>query len=426
MTTGTNWAGNYTYRAERLLTPATVDEVREIAQSGRPLRVLGSRHSFTDIADSAADQVSLAGLAPEVSIDSAARTVSVSAGLRYGDLAARLESAGWALHNLASLPHISVAGAVATGTHGSGDRNGNLATAVTALDLVTSTGELLTLTRSDPDFAGAVVSLGALGVVTRLELEIEPSFSVRQDVLEGVSWASVARNFDAITAAGYSVSLFTDWGESGVHQVWVKNRVNGAEGDGTVAARIAALVALTGAVPAAGARHPLAGISAENCTEQLGVPGPWNDRLPHFRFAFTPSNGVEIQSEYLVPRAHAVAALNALRELGPLIAPLLQVGEIRTVAADALWLSGEHGRETVAFHFTWLRDQARVEGVLRGIETALEPFDARPHWGKLFVSSAGALDRLYPRLGDFRGLAGRLDPSGTFRNAFVDRYIFGG
>jgi xylitol oxidase len=427
MTPGTNWAGNYRYRAERLLTPTSVAEVREIAGRATALRVLGSRHSFNDIADTAGDQLSLGGLAPDVSIDRAARTVSFSAGLRYGDLAAVLERGGWALHNLASLPHISVAGAIATGTHGSGDRNGSLATAVTALDLVTSTGDLLTLTRSDPDFAGAVVNVGSLGVVTRIELAIEPSFEVRQDVIEGVAWTAVEQNFTTITSAGYSVSLFTDWGADGVQQVWLKNRIDSpsrAEAAEAVEA-VDAVAAAIGARHATEARHPLAGISAENCTEQLGVPGPWNDRLPHFRFEFTPSNGAEIQSEYLVPREHAIDAIAALRALGPRISPLLQVGEIRTVAADALWLSAAYERDTVGFHFTWLRDQAGVEAVLPLIEDALGPFAARPHWGKLFLSSAAELDRLYPRLAEFRGLAERLDPAGVFRNAFASRYLFG-
>ena len=423
-----NWAGNYRYGAERMLAPTTVDEVRELAQRGVPLRVLGSRHSFNAIADSAADQISLAALDPGIAIDSAAHSVSVSAGTRYGELAAELQRNGWALHNLASLPHISVAGAVSTGTHGSGDRNGNLATAVTALDLVTSSGDLLTLRRGDADFAGAVVGLGALGVVTRLELAIEPTFDVRQDVLEGVSWASVERDFAAITAVGYSVSLFTDWSDAGVHQLWIKTRVERETEPGAEPSELSAvrdLAARTGSRLATRPQHPLAGISAENCTQQLGVPGPWNDRLAHFRFDFTPSNGAEIQSEYLVPREHALAAIDALRVLAPRITPLLQVSEIRTMAADALWLSGAYGRDTVGFHFTWLRDQAAVEAVVPLIEEALAPFAARPHWGKVFRSGPEEIAGLYPRLAEFRELADRLDPAGTFRNAFVRHYLFG-
>ena len=412
----TNWAGNHTYRAATLHRPSSLDQVRELVAGASRLRVLGSRHSFTDIADSAA-LLSLDGLPAQVVVDQAAGTVSCSGGLRYGDLAEALAAEGVALHNLASLPHISVAGAVATATHGSGDANGNLATAVAGLELVTASGETLTASRGDPDFDGLVVGLGALGAVTRLTLDVEPAYQVRQRTFEGLAWASLYEHLDAVTSAGYSVSLFTRWGEQ-VEQVWVKSRVTGEPEQ--------VRDELFGAVPATVDRHPILGIDPVNCTPQLGVPGPWSDRLPHFRMGFTPSSGDELQSEYLVPRGQAVAALEALRALAGVVRPVLQVSELRTVAADRLWMSPQYGQDTLAVHFTWLPDRAGVEGALVEVEAALAPFGARPHWGKLFLADASAIAPRYPRLPDFATLAARLDPRGVFANAWLHRHVLGG
>ena len=412
----TNWAGNYTYRAGTLHRPSSVEQVRELVAGASRLRVLGSRHSFSDIADSSA-LLSLDGLPADVVVDHAAGTVACSGGLRYGELAEALAVEGVALANLASLPHISVAGAVATATHGSGDANGNLATAVAGLELVTASGETLTASRGDPDFDGLVVGLGALGAVTRVTLDVEPAYQVRQRTFEGLAWASLFEHLDAVTSAGYSVSLFTRWGGE-VEQVWVKTRVSGeperVRDD------------LFGAVPATVDRHPILGIDPVNCTPQLGVPGRWSDRLPHFRMGFTPSAGDELQSEYLVPRHHAVAALESLRALAGVVRPVLQVSELRTVAADRLWMSPQYGQDTLAVHFTWQPDRAGVERALVEVEAALAPFGARPHWGKLFLAGAAAIAPLYPRLPDFAGLVRRLDPRRVFANAWLHQRVLGG
>jgi alditol oxidase len=402
MTLGTNWAGSYAYRARELHRPSTVEELQELLARAPRIRVLGSRHTFSDIADSD-ELVSLEGLPADVEL--ADGTVSFGAALRYGDLAGVLEAEGLALHNLASLPHITVAGAVATATHGSGDGNGNLATAVAALELVTSTGEVVRARRGDPDFDGMVVALGALGAVTRIALDVEPAYEVRQRVFEDVGWPTLYEHYDAITAAGYSVSVFTLWGETS--SIWVKSR----EGDPRE---------LLGARPAPADRHPIPGIDPVNCTAQLGVPGPWWDRLPHFRMGFTPSVGEELQSEFLVPRRHAVDAIEAVRALAAKVRPLLQVTELRTIAADSLWMSPQYGQPTIAFHFTWKRELEAVAAVVADVEAALAPFEARPHWGKVFVSAPG---HLYERRDDFAALAGRLDPRGAFRNAWLERAV---
>jgi alditol oxidase len=414
--TQVNWAGNYTYRAERLHRPSSLEQLRAIVAAAPRVRVLGTRHSFNDIGDSS-ELVTLAALPPDVVVDRAAGTVAFGAGITYGALAEALNREGLALHNLASLPHISVAGAIATATHGSGDANGNLATAVAAIELVTSSAELVTVSRGDADFDGLVVGLGALGAVTRLTLDVEPAYRVRQRVFEGLAWDALCEHFDEISASGYSVSVFTRW-RSTADQVWVKSRVTDAPEQ--------VRSELFGAPAATVDRHPILGVDAVNCTPQLGRPGLWSDRLPHFRLGFTPSSGEELQSELLLPREHAVGAIAAMRDLADRMRPVLQVCEIRTIAADRLWMSPQYGRDTVGFHFTWQPDPDGVARVLAAVEAALAPFDARPHWGKLFLAGAATIGARYDRLADFVRLAERLDPRGAFRNAWLEDRVLGG
>jgi alditol oxidase len=413
---GANWAGNYAYRAERLHRPTSVEQLRKLVAAAPQIRVLGSRHSFTAIGD-AAQLVSLDALPAEIVVDRAAGTVTCSGATRYGELAEALEPEGLALGNLASLPHISVAGAVATATHGSGDTNGNLATAVAALELVTSDGELVTSVRGDDDFDGMVVGLGALGAVTRVTLDVEPAYEVRQRVFEGLPWVALFEHFDAITASAYSISVFNRLQDAAADQVWIKSRVTDAAEE--------IRDELFGARAATEERHPILGIDPVNCTPQLGVPGLWSDRLPTFRMGFTPSSGEEIQSEFVIPREHAVSAVEAVRALAGSIRPVLQVCELRTMAADRLWLSPQHGQDTIGIHFTWKREQEAVERVLAEVEPALAPFSPRPHWGKLFLAGAAEIEPRYARLPDFAALAERLDRRGAFRNDWLERRVLG-
>jgi len=410
----TNWAGSHTYRSP-IEGVRSVEHLQELVAAAPRVRALGSRHSFTDLTDiTDADHgvlVSLVDLPTAVVVDPTTRTARVTGHAAYGQVATRLHAAGWALGNLASLPHISVAGAVATGTHGSGAGNGSLATAVASLDLVGPDGELRTVSRGDADFEGSVVALGALGIVTSATLDVEPTYDVRQDVFTGLSWDALTSGLDAVTSSAYSVSLFTRWGEAGIDQVWLKSRGEQAPCEPF------------GAVPATTTMHMLDGADPESVTAQGGVPGPWLDRLPHFRMGFTPSRGEELQSEYLLPREHALTAIERLRGLRNLMAPVLQVSELRTVAADGLWLSGSHGHDVVAVHFTWVRDVERVYAVLPAVEAALLPLGARPHWGKCFVAGVDELEPLYPRMADFRSLRARVDPERVFGNAFLDRVI---
>ncbi len=414
----TNWAGTITFQARRLHRPSSVEELQELVAQSERVRALGTGHSFNPIADSPGDLVSLAGLPRTVEIDRERGRVTIDAGIRYGDLAVELEAAGYALPNLASLPHISVVGACATGTHGSGERNGNLATSVAAVEMVTADGELVTLSRDSGDerFNGAVVSLGALGIVTKLTLDVVPTFQIRQYVYENLPRPALEKHWDEIFGSAYSVSLFTDWRGTDINQVWLKQRVDAADATPPPAQWL-------GAVLADGPRHPIPGMPVENCTEQMGVAGPWHVRLPHFRLEFTPSNGEEMQSEYMVPRHLALEALEAISQIRDQIAPLLQICEIRAIAADELWMSPNYQRDTVAFHFTWVKDPAAVTKVVAALEERLAPLAARPHWGKVFTTSPEQIQQLYARWSDFRDLMNSYDPAGKFRNALLERYF---
>jgi xylitol oxidase len=356
--------------------------------------------------------VSVAALPGTVDIDTDRRVARVPAGMRYGEAAMALDSAGWAVHNMASLGHISVAGTIATGTHGSGDRNPTLSAAVRGLDLVTAGGDLIHLSDDDPDtLAGAVVSLGALGIVTTVELAIEPAFEVRQYVFDDVSHDALLGSLDQTFARAYSVSFFTCWGPDLVGQIWMKRRTDSDgewAGGGLLDGRLAD-----------GKRHPLPGHDAVHCTEQQGVPGPWHERLPHFRLDFTPSSGDELQTEYLVPRDRAVELLRDLEALAPRIHPLLHVSEIRTMCADQLWLSGAYGRDTVGIHFTWQR-RPEILDLLADLDAVFADRGGRPHWGKLYDADPGSVSSRYPRFADFAALAAGMDPSGTFRNRTLD------
>lgn len=409
-----NWAGNYTYHAQKLHHPTTIEQVQESVVNAASVHVLGSRHSFNGIADSS-ELISLENLPADVVVDHEAQTVSLSGGVKYGNLVKTLNDEGVALHTLASLPHISVAGAVATATHGSGVTCGNLATAVAALEIVTSRGEIIKVSRGDLDFDGMVVGLGALGAVTRITLDVQSAYEVKQRVYEGLSWKALYDHFDEITSCGYSVSIFTRWGEAN-DMVWVKSRTDEpdrVEGD------------LFGAVAATVDRHPIVELDPTPCTPQLGRLGPWSDRLPHFRMGYTPSSGEEIQSEYLIARRHVIGAMEAMRALADGIQPILQVSEIRRVAADRLWMSMNYEEDSVAIHFTWKREPEAVLKMVAQIENALTQFEARPHWGKVFHMDAGAIVPLYKRHSDFVRLVERLDPRGAFRNSWLKDHVLG-
>lgn len=444
-----NWSENILFSSAPIHEPQTVEQLQEIVRASRKVRVLGARHSFNDAAaidaqvdvdgtqevirDSSAAYISLEQLDAPLEIDSKRGTVTCSGGITYGELCVRMNAEGAALHNTASLPHITVAGACSTGTHGSGDGNGNLATAVVGLEFVTADGELkhLTVEEDMEVFEGAVVSLGGIGVVTRMTLAMEPAYSMQQYVYEDMPAAELYENFDEIMSGAYSVSLFPDWQGDVVNQVWFKHRTGLMGGkSGEVGAEpepvdLGLPQEIYGAKAASAHVHPVPDISAEGLTLQMGMPGAWHDRLHHFQIDSTPASGDELQTEYFVPRAHAVPALRAVEGLRDRFRSMLWVSEIRSVAADRLWLSQSYGTPTIGIHFSWRKNWPAVREVLPLVEEALAPFEVRPHWGKLFSMPPGQVQAAYPKMEDFRELLRSTDPEGKFRNGYLDRYVFG-
>lgn len=400
-----NWAGNHTFGAARLHRPTTIDQVQEIVSRSNKVKAMGSRHSFNGIADSAEDHISLEHLNGIVAFDRERHTVTVEGGIRYSELCPQLHREGYALRNMAGLPDISVAGACATGTHGSGDLNGNLATAVAALEIVKADGTVIELSRErdGETFQGAVVGLGGLGVVTKLTLDLMSTFEMRQDFYANLPLARLEDQFETIMSSAYSVSLFTDLSSTHVNQVWLK-------------------VHVTGGAPAA--PDPV-WFEATLLTERMDAPGRWYERLPHFQIGQLPSIGYMLQSEYMVSRKYAVDALRVIHGLREQVASLLLSCEVRTIAADTLWMSPSYRQDCVAIHFNWKVDWPGVSKLLPQIEDGLAPFAARPHWGKLFTMPAKYVQSLYERLPNFQQLLQEYDPHGKFRNGFLNTYIFG-
>ncbi len=415
---GQNWAKTFEYGAARFVEPRSVAELQTIVKASERVKALGSRHSFSRVADTKGTLVSMAQFSDIAAVDKASMTVTVGGGVKYGELCEQLDAQGYAIHNLASLPHISIAGAISTGTHGSGSANGNLASPVEALEMVTPSGDVRQFSRTADGerFNGMVVGLGALGFITKVTLAVQPRFTMRQYVFENLPWTALDEHFDAVMDAAYSVSLFTTWGQGGIEEVWVKARMDAK-------VPFEAGPTFYGATAATTDLHPIRSISAEPCTPQMGVPGPWFERLPHFRMGFTPSSGEELQSEFFVGRRDALSAIRAVAALHDKVAPLLQITEIRTVKGDAFWMSPAHGRDSIAIHFTWKKDETGVLAVLPLVEAALKPFGPRPHWGKVFTMSPEEVRAQYPMLEDFRSLRREFDPNGKLRNAFLDEEV---
>jgi len=406
-----NWSGTVTFQDSKTLAPKSVDELAKIVATEAKIRARGSAHCFNAMADTNAVSVTFENMSQEIVLDKDRATVTVPAGMKYGELAVALHDRGWALHNMASLPHISVAGAIATATHGSGVGNGNLASAVRGLEIVLPNGIIKKVTSEDPDFAGYVVGLGLLGIVSKVELAIEPTFNIEQTVYRGMSRETYAANLDEIMSLAYSVSYFTTWAAAGGGEVWAKFRSG-----------VKAPTGLFEAYPATSNRHPLPGLDPEPCTEQMAVSGPWHLRLPHFKMEFTPSAGDEIQSEFFVDRKDAPAAIAALEKIAPQINEILWVTEIRAIAADELWMSPHYQRDSIGIHFTWKKVDAVYEFV-KVVEAVLAPFKYRPHLGKVFSASPEYLKSVMPKIDDFMKLVQQIDPANKFGNAFTDNLL---
>jgi len=406
-----NWSKNVDFNDRAYLQPESLAELQELIRTNQKIRARGTAHCFNEIANTSSYAINLAKMPRTITVDPEKKSVLVAAGLTYGELAPVLHAQGWALSNMASLPHISIAGSISTGTHGSGIQNQNLANQVLSLDLVTAEGELRHIDRTNPAFNALVVGLGLGGIVYQYELKIEPTYEIRQVIYPEIPLDVLQRNFDQIMGTAYSVSYFTDWSSAQVGNLWCKFRDNEVIPE-----------SVGGSSKADKKYHPIPSVDPVACTEQLGAEGDWHDRLSHFKLEFTPSVGEEIQSEFFIDRKDASAAIEAVAQLGAEITPLLWITELRTIAADNLWLSGAFERDTLAIHFTWKKEDA-IYPVIAKVEAALRPFNYRPHWGKVFTADAGYLEGVYPKINEFKALVEALDPTKKFENSFT-RSVF--
>ena len=406
-----NWSKNVDFNDKSYLQPTSLAELQELIRTNPKVRARGTAHCFNEIANTSSVALNLARMPKTIDVDPVKKSVCVAAGLTYGELAPLLHAQGWALSNMASLPHISIAGSISTGTHGSGIKNQNLANQVLSFDMVTAESEVRHIDRANPAFNALVIGLGLGGVVYQYELRVEESFQIRQVVYPEIPLDILQRNFDSIMGSAYSVSYFTDWSSSQVGNLWCKFR------DGEVIPE-----SIGGCAQANKKFHPIPSVDPVACTEQLGATGDWHERLSHFKLDFTPSVGEEIQTEFFVDRKDAAAAIEAVSQLGAEITPLLWITELRTIAADNLWLSGAFERDTLAIHFTWKKDDA-IYPVIEKVEAALRPFNYRPHWGKVFTADAQFLKSVYPKINEFKALVEALDPTSKFENSFT-RSIF--
>jgi xylitol oxidase len=404
-----NWSKNVDFNDREYLQPESLTDLQELVRAHPKIRARGTAHCFNEIANTSSYAINLGKMPRVIDVNPEANSVTVSSGLTYGELAPVLHNQGWALNNLASLPHISIAGSISTGTHGSGIKNQNLANQVLALDLVTAEGELRHIDRTNPAFNALVVGLGLGGIVYQYELKIEPTFEIRQVIYPEIPLDILQRNFNQIMGTAYSVSYFTDWSSAQVGNLWCKFRDNEVIPE-----------SVGGINKAVKKYHPIPSVDPVACTDQLGQPGDWHQRLSHFKLEFTPSVGEEIQTEFFIDRKDASAAIEALSQLGEEITPLLWITELRTIAADQLWLSGAYQQDSLAIHFTWKKDDA-IYPVIEKVEAALRPFNYRPHWGKVFTADAKYLSTVYPKMSEFKALAEALDPASKFENTFTRR-----
>jgi xylitol oxidase len=430
-----NWGGNFRFSTTDIRFPRSLDEVVDAVKEGAPkstpggvgppvkhLRALGSRHSFSKIADTAEMLVSLSAMNRILAVNpgsaTEAPTITVEGGAIYTDVTPFVEFIGAAFHNQLTLSEVSVAGSINTGAHGTGITNGILATQVRSVELVLANGTVTTLRKGvDAAFPAAVVGLGAFGVVTKVELEMQASYQMTQHVFLNLPFTTLTDQFDTIMSSAYTVQAWTDWSDpTNFNQVWVGDRDDDA-------ADFSTAPAFYGATRAPAQVTPVAALPPTYVVPQ-GVAGPWNERLVCYRLGLSGFNGDEIQSEYILPITNAKAALEAIAALATQIAPLCYVSVVRTIAADDFWLSPAYGRDSVAIHFTWKPQLDAVVALLPTIESALAGLDAVPHWGKFFTMAPSVFLQRYDKLAEWKATAAAYDPSGRFRNAFLNDNVF--
>lgn len=400
-----NWGGNFNYSTQNIQYPRSVAEVQQIVKNAGKLRVVGSRHSFSKIADSECTMLSTIGLNKIIGINGSIPSVTVQGGLTYTDLLTSLNTAGFALPNLASLAEISVGGAASTNAHGTGVANQALANHIRSMEIVLANGSLLTIGPNDPRLKGMAAGLGAFGVVTQLELKLVPAFNITTYTYVNMPVQNSYENFAALQNMGFGVllvNMFTAPDAWNIAIVYARSDANNT----------AMLTSnLFGGTLVSQTTQPsyLALLSIA----QIGLSGV---------------DGNEIQTEYFVPISKAVEAIKAVTAVANstnIFPSLATAFVIRTIASDDLWMSEYYGNDTmVAIHFSWQNNVTAVEAVLPQLERAMIPYGARPHWGKMFTMEPEDFLPHYPKVNEFKKLAEQLDPKGKFRNEFLEENVW--
>ncbi|KAI1700234.1 d-arabinono-1,4-lactone oxidase domain-containing protein [Ditylenchus destructor] len=362
-----NWGNNFRFSTQNIQYPTSVEEVQQIVRNANKLRVVGTRHSFSKIADSPNTMLSTLALKNIIGFDPTVPSITVQAGITYTDLNPFLPNYG----------------------------------------------------PNDPELKAIAVGLGAFGVITQVELEVEPTFNLTNYVFVNMPEQDIYDHFDEIENLGYSVQLFTDFSTPGVWDqvwVWVRSDENSNVGN---------MQNLYGATRTHEQVTAIEALPPTYLMEQ-GKEQPWYYGLVDYHLGLSGFDGAEIQSEYFMPYENAIPAIQAVSNFSDLIAPRVYTMLIRTIKGDDLWMSESFNETTVAIHFTWKPNMTAVMEVLPQIEQALLPYGARPHWGKVFAQGPETYLHRYPKLNQWKQLAETLDPTHKFRNKFLEDTVFTG
>jgi L-gulono-1,4-lactone dehydrogenase len=424
-----NWAGTAAAEPARRYLPRTAesiaDAVKEAGSAGLTVRALGSGHSFTPAAATSGAALDLSGWTGIVTADAESGLVTVRSGTTIRALNAALDVLGLAMPNLGDIDAQTIAGAICTGTHGTGARLGGLATQVEALELVLADGSLVSCsaTRHPEMFAAARVGLGALGVISTVTLRCVPAFTLAADE-RPMPLAEVTARFEEFAADNDHFEFY--WFPYGRNALVKRNNRVAPGGRGMPAwrrfweydvmenAAFGALCRTGRAVPAL--IRPLNRLAAATLSERS-----YSDSS--HRVFVTPRRVRFVESEYAVPRESVLDVLAELRRaVGRLASPVMFPVEVRVAASDDIWLSTGYGRRTayVAIHqYVGLPYQE----YFRVFESIAAAVDGRPHWGKLHTLDAGRLASLYPRFADFLRVRDQADPERRFTNPYLDQVL---
>uniref|UniRef100_A0A915D0Y3 FAD-binding PCMH-type domain-containing protein n=1 Tax=Ditylenchus dipsaci TaxID=166011 RepID=A0A915D0Y3_9BILA len=418
-----NWGGNFNFSTQDIKYPTTTAGVQQLVKECKgKIRPVGTRHSFSEIANTNDTLICLVHMNLILSVDPSVPSVTVQAGITYTDLIPFLQSIGLAIPMMASLGEISIAGAINTAVHGSGAGIGNLATQVLGLQMVLADGSVVQYSKgqNDTELAAATVGLGALGIVTQVTLQAQPTYNLAINVFENMDMSVLDTQLYNITHSGYAINMWSTFGTPGVlDQVWITTKVdsNGVNAYGNVSQ-------LYGAPAATAQSSPIAALPPTYVVPQMGIVGPYYERLTDYDLGLSGQEGQQTQSEYYVDFDDFVPALKALQTLSAEINAVVYVALFRITEKDELWMSPQYKKTTMAIHFSWQPKLDQVMALLPKIEAALAPFNPIPHWGKLYTLKPEQYLPLLPKYPEWREQVELHDPTHKFRNKWLEENIF--